>query len=308
MRLYVGVTDDRWYGFLASRAPLDEVNFWRPSARTAFHALTPGELFLFKLHAPRNVVVGGGFFVRYEALPLWLVWDAFGAANGAASLPEMVSHVGRYAGAGVGPDHRVGCVVLGEPFFFDEDRWIPVPRSFARNIVQGKGYDLSEPEGMALWQAVAERLATDGAHTPARAQVVAGARYGKPRLVAPRLGQGGFRLATQAAYGGQCAVTGEHALPVLEAAHIRPYAAGGPHAVDNGVLLRSDLHRLFDRGYLTFDPADRRLVVSSRLREEFHNGREYYALEGRRLAGPSVPDAQPRAEYLAWHAQHVFLP
>ena len=48
------------------------------------------------------------------------------------------------------------------------------------------------------------------------------------------------------AYERRCAVTGEKTLPVLEAAHIRPYALLGPHRVNNGLLLRSDLHKLFD--------------------------------------------------------------
>ena len=52
MKAYVAVTDEEWFGFLSSRACLEEVNFWRPSAETNFRALRPGELFLFKLPAP----------------------------------------------------------------------------------------------------------------------------------------------------------------------------------------------------------------------------------------------------------------
>jgi hypothetical protein len=52
-------------------------------------------------------------------------------------------------------------------------------------------------------------------------------RYGAPVLVPPRLGQGAFRVAVTDAYGRSCAVTREHSLPVLEAAHIQPYALGG---------------------------------------------------------------------------------
>ena len=76
-------------------------------------------------------------------------------------------------------------------------------------------------------------------------------RHGKPILVRPRLGQGTFRVVVTDAYTRACAVTGEHSLPALEAAHIRPYSHGGVHEVSNGLLLRSDIHRLFDRGYVT---------------------------------------------------------
>jgi putative restriction endonuclease len=49
------------------------------------------------------------------------------------------------------------------------------------------------------------------------------------------------------AYERACALTGEHSLPALEAAHIIPFALCGPHDVQNGLLLRADLHGLLDR-------------------------------------------------------------
>jgi hypothetical protein len=50
--LYIGITDWGWYQYLSQRPDLTEVNFWQPSGNTSFKKLTPGELFLFKLHAP----------------------------------------------------------------------------------------------------------------------------------------------------------------------------------------------------------------------------------------------------------------
>lgn len=89
MRLWVGVTDFDWYRFLANRPELDEVNFWQPSGSVPFRALCPGELFLFKLHSPRNFIVGGGVFAHWSPLPVSLAWEAFGQKNGTASLAEM---------------------------------------------------------------------------------------------------------------------------------------------------------------------------------------------------------------------------
>lgn len=85
IRLVVAVTDRDWFDHLHSLPGLNEVNFWAPSA-TPFRALMPGELFLFKLHAPDNFVVGGGVFAYANILPCSLAWEAFGEANGAASL------------------------------------------------------------------------------------------------------------------------------------------------------------------------------------------------------------------------------
>ncbi|MEX2345578.1 MAG: HNH endonuclease [Balneolaceae bacterium] len=77
-------------------------------------------------------------------------------------------------------------------------------------------------------------------------------------------------------------VTGEKTLPVLEAAHIKPYSEAGPNLTKNGLLLRSDMHILFDKGYMTVSD-HHRLEVSRRIREEYENGREYYAYHGKEL-------------------------
>ena len=68
LNLVIAVTDGDWFDMLRQQPNLAEVNFWAPSA-ASFRALQPGELFLFKLHAPRNVIVGCGIFAyptRYK--------------------------------------------------------------------------------------------------------------------------------------------------------------------------------------------------------------------------------------------------
>jgi putative restriction endonuclease len=131
-------------------------------------------------------------------------------------------------------------------------------------------------------------------------------RVGSPTLITPRLGQSSFQLAVLDAYGQQCAVTTEHSLPVIDAAHIRPWAVGGTHSVPNGIPLRRDLHRLFDLGYVTIRP-DMRLAVSRRLRDEYANGRAYYELDGRTLQAPETDHLRPDSELLSWHEAEVFL-
>jgi putative restriction endonuclease len=130
--------------------------------------------------------------------------------------------------------------------------------------------------------------------------------YGKPQIIHPRLGQGLFRILVTDAYSRRCAITGERTLPVLEAAHIKPYPLVNRHEISNGLLLRADLHKLFDEGYLTVDPQDRRIVVSKRIKEEFENGKDYYRLEGLPLREPAEAWAQASAENLEFHAYNVF--
>jgi putative restriction endonuclease len=306
MKIWVGVTDEDWFVRLKHLEP-DEVNFWQPSGDRAFRALTPGEPFLFKLHSPKNFIVGGGFFVSHTPLPTSIAWDTFGIKNGVGSLDELHARIRRYRRESESLDPMIGCSVLAEPFFLDDSEWLPVPSSWAPNIVQGKTYDSESADGRALWEAVRIRMAGRGAAEPA---LVAGpeekARFGAEYLTRGRLGQGAFRVLVTDAYERRCAVTGEKTLPVLEAAHIKPYALNGPHQISNGILLRSDLHRLFDLGYITITP-DLRLEVSSQLKADWQNGREYYAHHGQPLrVYPQDASRRPNGEFLAWHNETRF--
>lgn len=305
-RSWVGVTDADWFNFLRSLPDLDEVNFWMPRGSRAFRALAIGEPFLFKLHSPQDFIVGGGFFRHFTALPVSLAWEAFGQKNGAPDYATMRRRIARYRklSHATNEDFTIGCILLSAPFFFPREAWIPVPPSWAKNIVQGKTYPAAGAEGAALWAAVKERI--DVTRALENAEVAeASAMFGDPVLMRPRLGQGTFRVLITDNFDRRCAATGEKALPVLEAAHIRSVAEGGQHRVDNGLLLRSDLHRLFDRGYLTVDP-DYRIHVSGRLRSDFGNGEIYYPLEGREIRLPSRAELQPNRGFLEWHASEVF--
>jgi putative restriction endonuclease len=302
INLVVAITDSDWFDTLRARPDLGEVNFWAPSEKN-FRALQPGELFLFKLHAPRNFIVGGGVFVYANALPCSLAWEAFGEANGANSLREMRARIARYRRNGLDDrsDFVIGCRILAQPFFLDEYDWIPVPDSWARTVVRYKTYSTDDPEGRALWERVSGHLGW----APATGLAEAGARFGQPQLVQPRLGQGAFRVLVTDAYDRRCAVTRERTLPALEAAHIRPYSEGGIHEAPNGLLLRRDIHSLFDAGYVTVTP-DHHFEVSGRIREEFENGRDYYALHGARVTKPKQRGWGPDPTLLAWHNVNRF--
>jgi len=306
MKMFVGVTDGEWFELLRSLGPIDEVNFWQPSGSNQFRALSPGEMFLFKLHSPRNFIVGGGLFGHCSLLPASLAWSAFEQKNGARSLTEMRARIERYRR---GPadrfaDYTIGCILLEQPFFLPEDLWIQTPPDWAPNIVRGKGYNTSSEIGRRLWEEVAARLpAAPQAPDPVMARPEA--RFGAPIAVRPRLGQGTFRVLVTDAYHRRCAVTRERVLPVLQAAHIKPYAEGGKHEVTNGLLLRSDLHLLFDQGYVTVNP-ELRLEVSRRIHEEFENGGDYYALHGRTLDRPERADQLPSPTVLAWHNEIIY--
>ncbi|MDX2274218.1 MAG: HNH endonuclease [Hyphomonadaceae bacterium] len=302
VKLVVAVTDGDWFDTLRAIPNLAEANFWSPSP-TDFKALQPGELFLFKLHSPRNFIVGGGVFAYANVLPVSLAWQAFGHANGASSLIQMRGRIEKYRrgkAEDYPKDFAVGCRILTQPFFLEESDWIPAPTTWAPNIVSFKTFDSDNADGKALWDAVqsrALRQIEETADAP---------RFGTPHLVKPRLGQGAFRVVVTDSYRRRCAITGEKTLPALEAAHILPYGEGGSHDASNGILFRRDIHSLFDAGYVTVTP-DLKFEVSRRIKEEFENGRHYYALHGQGLATPERREWRPDPLKLSWHNERRFL-
>jgi putative restriction endonuclease len=304
VRFFVGITDRDWFDFLSGLDGLDEVNFWQPSGNQQFRALQIGEPFLFKLHSPDDHIVGGGFFSHSTILPASIVWQAFGEKNGAQTEEQMRARIARYRrtpNPSAAEDYQIGCILLESPFFFNRADWIPL-EDWKREIVRGRGYD-SEGDGLAIWQRVEVLMHVSTREVPPIDE--SQPRYGDPLTVFPRLGQGSFRLIVTDSYDRRCAFTNSPVLHVLEAAHIRPYSLGGTHAPSNGILLRQDLHTLFDRGYMTVTPGHR-IEVSSRIREEFHNGKEYYRLHGETMRLPEYGDRRPSAEFLGWHNDHVY--
>ena len=302
MRTFIGITDFDWFTHLSGLPDLDEVNFWQPSGSTKFKALQAGEPFLFKLHSPHDYIVGGGFFFYSTTLPVSLAWDAFQEKNGAGSLYEMRKRIEKYRrSTSLIEDYQIGCILLGKPFFFKREKWIPVPKDWSPNIVRGKGYDTTSGEGMRVWDTV--KLCLQAVSIPMIEEERR--RYGEPFLVTPRLGQGSFRIIVTDAYSRRCAVTDERTLPALDAVHIKPYVENGPHDVQNGILFRSDIHKLFDNGYVTVT-GDYRFEVSRRIKEEFENGRDYYALHGRALSLPSDRMLRPDSSYIQWHNAMVY--
>lgn len=299
MRFWVGVTDGGWFDYL-SRVPVDEVNFWQPNGAVSYSGLPVGAPFLFKLKRPNNHIAGGGYFVRSAAFPASLVWETFGNKNGAGDFQTFGNAIRRLSRSNTEPDPSVGCTVLASPFFWPRESWIAAPASWSSNIVRGRYYDTSTAEGADLWSSVRERLdLLPTLNEPA-------SRLGTPQLVSPRLGQGGFRVLVTKAYKRRCAITGESTLPVLDAAHILPFSEHGPHEVTNGLLLRTDFHKLFDHGLVTVTP-DLRIEVSRRIREEWFNGKAYYRLHGQTLANcPDSPEARPSPAFLQWHNDNRF--
>jgi hypothetical protein len=117
------------------------------------------------------------------------------------------------------------------------------------------------------------------------------------RQILRRRGQARFRLSLIKAYDGRCAITGCNALDALEAAHIAPYNESINNNIGNGLLLRADLHTLFDLGLIAIGPSDLTVIVSPKLASS-----PYGELAGTRLRMPQSPSEQPSVQALTDHA------
>jgi len=111
-----------------------------------------------------------------------------------------------------------------------------------------------------------------------------------------RSGQRIFREKLMKAYGGRCSITGCNVATVLEAAHIIPYCGPQSDHVCNGLLLRLDLHALFDAYQLSIEPRELKVQLSGGLRVS-----DYEILEGRELRLPDAVASRPSNEALSRH-------
>jgi hypothetical protein len=200
---------------------------------------------------------------------------------------------------------------------FRSDRGNAKDALFRRGVRKGVTYELYDVETHGVWDLVhnsngkveAAQLqlsAADTALAEARqhlsSEVVPpissdhDARAWEMRAVAMREGQGEFRQGLLDAYDRKCAITGCAVVEILEAAHIVPYRGDHTHRTDNGLLLRADIHTLFDKGMVWIDgdgfvQIDERLATSG----------DYARLRGKKLGYPADPACHPHKGHLAHH-------
>ncbi|NWB98368.1 HNH endonuclease [Pseudomonas gingeri] len=125
---------------------------------------------------------------------------------------------------------------------------------------------------------------------------VADARKRVTADIIRRRGQPAFRKALMAAYGDTCAITGCNLPAVLEAAHVHPYKGIHTNVVSNGLLLRADIHTLFDLRLIAIESETMVVRVSPKLK-----GTDYGKLDGSPLRPPRQNSQRVSLETLDWH-------
>lgn len=311
---FIANTDRAWFDYLSGRSVagvVDEVNFWLPKATSPMKAMSPGEPIFFRLKKPDYAIAGYGFFAHFGVLDLDMAWSVFGWKNGDPNKVRFLERIGGYRGLNLFDPSRprmpIGCTTLRDATFWPEDQWIPWgdAEGWPKNVVQGKTERDARRAARLL-----EAIARDNRRVPDDFEegfkpLEVDERAFAERVVLQREGQGAFRLRVLDSYGGQCAITGEHTVPVLDAAHIQPYLGPRSNHVQNGLLLTREFHALYDAGYVGVTP-DYEVRISDRLRSDWHNGRRYYPYNNKALVKIPSPGERPSPAALAWHMEHVF--
>lgn len=120
------------------------------------------------------------------------------------------------------------------------------------------------------------------------------------REIVRRQGQPKFRANLIDAYESRCAISGCTVLPILEAAHITPYLGPATNLVSNGILLRADLHTLWDLGLIAIDPETNVIWVDTNVADSYYQG-----LKGRNAFQPKKVSDRPSSDALMQQWQSV---
>ncbi len=170
--------------------------------------------------------------------------------------------------------------------------------ALARGI-QGTIFSLSASKAQRIQELVRNRLSEFAPHARIfDPSIQLDERTRTLATVVQRQGQPEFRSRLIAAYEGRCAVTGCDAVEALEAAHIHPYLGQHTNVVTNGLLLRADIHTLFDKGLLAIDDESMTVVLHPSLMSTV-----YREFDGKSLRIPRQDDCQPKRDFLRHHRQ-----
>jgi putative restriction endonuclease len=297
----IAATDLDWFEVLSGELTISEVNFWTPTPWN-ISRLKQGDKFYFLLKAPYRMIGGYGYFSYYENMSAREAWNRFGIGNGVDDLTELVARTSKYADRHSTTfvpteNPEIGCIVLDRPIFLEESQFFrpeDYGKPFPRQVVKLKYFDDDFDIGR-----VTDPEQPVGSAEPFQLVVDRDRNY-KSRRMRDRVGQASFRQKVLAAYGYKCCVTGESCLEVLDAAHIQPYVNGESNHVQNGLALRTDLHKLFDSGLITIT-SDYRLRTSDRLNSEF-----YVEYHDREVSVPHEDSLRPSQKALEMHGAGVF--
>ena len=271
----VAPTDVNWYEFQKRNGFADYINFWTPSD-WRFKALKPGGKLVFKLKGPGDYVGGYGSFVEYKYQTLEMTWNEFGRRNGIEDKDTFIAAIGGYKKYSKYQEPKCGCIVLYDVVYFDSPlKLSDYSIDFDLHTVKFKTYNTAFPFERIEYRQDDFSLVDQTK------------KKKKVQSVTDREGQGEFRAEISRAYCHKCCISGESMPELLQAAHIQDYINKESNHVQNGLLLRIDLHKLFDNGLLYIDD-EYKVHISPLIKSE-----DYRKFEGQRIALPDQESCWP---------------
>jgi len=263
----ISPTDIDWFNFIKANSFVSEVNFWTPTSWN-ISRLKPGDKFYFMLKAPIRKIGGGGTFKEYIDLSIEKAWNRFGLKNGCANKRELIDRLNRYrtkrsTEEGISSEGKIGCIILQDVEVWDEDKYVDLKDtsiSFPDQVVKIKYFT----EGDVFLATPSVSKSTNFMPLPSGIF-----KEGSTATITARKGQGSFKGMIAKVYGNACCISQEATPELLEAAHIQPYFNESSHHSQNGLLLRVDLHKLFDNGLLYID-SDYIIHISPYLKSDYY--------------------------------------
>jgi putative restriction endonuclease len=280
----ISPTDNSWFEFLKANEYNSYINFWTPTPWN-IRKLKQGDRWYFLLKSPIRKIGGFGEFHEYKNLTANNAWQEFGQRNGRSEKDQFVSSIQSYIDknsknyGNIPIDintYEIGCIVLNNCEFWDEEKFQTLEEQeldFSDQIVKYKYFETDTP--------------FTNTNTYDSFTVLNESREEYRRSVNQRKGQGEFKGKILKAYCNACCISGETCPELLEAAHLQSYLSENSNHVQNGILLRVDLHRLFDCGLLYIDE-DYIIHISSILTNEL-----YTKFQGHKISLPQNEENHP---------------
>ena len=268
----IAVTDRSWFDYQRSHAYIDDVNFWTPSDWNPTR-LQSGDFFIFKLKGSGDIIGGYGTFVKYKYQSLEHTWNEFGRKNGFNNKEDFIATLTSFPTC---RGNTCGCIILKDVVYFD-DHEQKSRQQLGIKKSPGQRYSYVDEFPFLNLQPPTSNYSL----------VLPTEKEKKMQSITQRVGQGEFHTAVSKAYKNACCVTGETIPELLQAAHIQDYYNKNSNHIQNGLLLRIDIHKLFDSGLLYIEETNRDeaefiVRLSSLVKSEL-----YQQLDGKRI---SLPD------------------
>jgi putative restriction endonuclease len=286
----ISPTDKNWFDYLKREQFNSNVNFWTPTPWN-IKKLKPKDKLYFMLKSPIRKIGGFGEFVEYNNMTALDAWNHFGYRNGRSSRQEFIDSIQEYIDknsqkyGGIPIDinnYQIGCIKLDNCEFWDDENFIDITNKqieFAPQVVTIKYFDQYD-------------IISKTQEENNNFNIVSEPRIGKKATTNIRAGQSEFKAKILRTYNNMCCISGETIPELLEAAHIQEYRNYNSNHVQNGLLLRVDLHRLYDNRLLFID-REYLIHVSSLITSQFY--RQYH---GQKIRIPNSLSDRPSAEAL----------